>query len=180
MEINITNKGAELTKNQNLLIQRKLSKIKRHFDGLIETKIEITEEATKSHQDRFLVRVYATGGGTQLRGEVRGETVLSAIDKVVNIMERQVERRKGKLQDKKVLDPFIVKYKQVQETATPPDREFISKQLDIKPMAVEEAAAQMELLGYNFFFFRNADTENLSLIYLRKDGNYGIIEPERG
>ena len=58
-------------------------------------------------------------------------------------------------------------------------QKYIVKRLDVKPMSVAEATDQMELLNYDFFFFNNTDTEKLTLLYRRKDGNYGLIEPER-
>ena len=58
-------------------------------------------------------------------------------------------------------------------------QKYIVKRLDVKPMSVAEATDQMELLNYDFFFFNNTDTEKLTLLYQRKDGNYGLIEPER-
>ncbi|UCG55171.1 MAG: sigma 54 modulation/S30EA ribosomal C-terminal domain-containing protein, partial [Dehalococcoidia bacterium] len=59
------------------------------------------------------------------------------------------------------------------------DRKYIIKQLDIKPMSIVEATDQLELLNYDFFFFSNTDTEKLTLLYRRRDGDYGLIEPER-
>ena len=100
------------------------------------------------------------------------ETVLAAVDKLAKIMQRQVEHHKGKLRNKKgrVYSSFDEE----------PQRQYIVKQLDIKPMPLPEATDQMELLGYDFFFFHNTDSEKLSLLYKRKDGNYGLIEPQRG
>ncbi len=172
MELNITSKGVELTKGETRLIERKLGKLDRHFDGIIETKIEITEETTKSRQHRFLVRASVSGSSTKLHGEERGETVLAAVDKVSKIMQRQVEHHKGKLREKKgMADSPAIEEDQPQ---------YIVKQLDVKPMQLAEATDQMELLGYEFFFFYNTDSEKLSLLYKRKDGNYGLIEPQRG
>ena len=176
MELNITSRGIELTQGENRLIRRKLGRLDRHFDGIIETRVEITEETTKSRQDRFLVRVTVSGSSTQLHGEERGETVLAAVDKVAKVMERQVEHHKGKLREKKSIPEEPLKDT---ATETPPERKYIIKKLDVKPMATDEAADQMELLGYDFFFFQNTDTNKLSLLYRRKDGDYGLIEPEK-
>jgi len=175
MELNITSRGIELTQGETRLIRRKLGKLNRHFDGIIETRIEITEETTKSRQDRFLVRVTVNGSSTKLHGEERGDTVLAAVDRVAKVMERQVEHHKGKLREKKgkLKSP-------AEDAALPSERKFVIKRLDVKPMAADEAADQMELLGYDFFFFHNTDTEKLSLLYRRKDGDYGLIEPKRG
>jgi len=180
MELNITSKGIELTPELSRLIERKLGRLNRHLSNIIETKVEITEEMTKSRQHRFLVRVSVNGSNTQLHGEERGETVLAAVNKVAKVMQRQVEHHKGKLRDKKGKVDSPVKEKPNQTAEPPVERKYIIKQLDVKPMPVSEATDQMELLGYDFFFFYSTDTEKLSLLYRRKDGNYGLIEPERG
>jgi len=176
MELNITSRGIELTQEESRLIRRKLGRLDRHFDGIIETRVEITEETTRSRQDRFLVRVTVSGSSTQLHGEERGDTVLAAVDKVTKIMQRQVEHHKGKLREKKSIpdEPTA----EVAAEATP-ERKYVIKKLDVKPMAADEAADQMELLGYDFFFFHNTDTDRLSLLYRRNDGDYGLIEPEK-
>lgn len=179
MELNVTSKGIELTTEAQRHIERKLGRLNRHLQNIIETRVEIIEEKTKSRQDRFLARVTVSGGNTKLHGEERGETVLKAIDKVAKIMQRQVDHHKGKLQGKKSRGYSTVRDELNKEAEVVQIRKYVIKQLDIKPMSVAEATDQIELLNYDFFFFNNTDTEKLTLLYQRKDGNYGIIEPER-
>ena len=105
--------------------------------------------------------------------------MLAAVDKVSKIMQRQVEHHKGKLRNKKGKTGSTVIEEPGQPIEPPPQRQYVVKQLDIKPMPLPEATDQMELLGYEFFFFYNTDSEKLSLLYRRKDGNYGLIEPHR-
>jgi len=179
MELNVTSKGIELSPETKKNIQRKLVSLNRHLRNIKEVKVEIVEEKTKSRQHRFLVRVTAKGSNTQLHGEERGETIMTAIDNVARVMQRQVEHHKGKLQDKKSRTNSIPKSNSPnKEAESLKDRKYIVKQLDVKPMSAAEATDQMELLGYDFFFFHNTDTEKLTLLYLRKDGNYGLIEPK--
>ena len=179
MELHVTSKGIELTPEAQQHIQRKLGRLDRHHSNIIETRVEITEEKTKSRQHRFLARVTVSGDNTRLHGEDRGETVLISIDNVAKIMQRQVEHHKGKLRGKKSKGNSIAKGELSQATEPAQDQKYIVKQLDVKPMSVAEATDQMELLNYDFFFFNNTDTEKLTLLYRRKDGNYGLIEPER-
>ncbi|MFH1662808.1 MAG: ribosome-associated translation inhibitor RaiA [Chloroflexota bacterium] len=179
MELNVTSKGIELTPETQRHIERKLGRLNRHLHNIIETRVEITEEKTKSRQHRFLARVTVSGSNTQLHGEERGETILTAIDNVAKVMQRQIEHHKGKLQDKKNKGSSITKDGLGEKVEPIQDRKYIIKQLNIKPMSVAEATDQMKLLGYDFFFFNNTDTEKLTLLYQRKDGNYGLIEPER-
>ena len=94
-------------------------------------------------------------------------------------MQRQVEHHKGKLRDKKGKANSPIKEKPNKVAEPPAERKYKVKQLDVKPMPVSEATDQMELLDYDFFFFYNTDTEKMSLLYRRKDGDYGLIEPER-
>lgn len=180
MELHITSKGIELTPEAHRHIERKLGRLNRHLRNIIETRVEITQEKTKSRQHRFLARLTVFGDNTRLHAEERGETILTAIDNVARIMQHQVEHHKGKLRGKKGKGSSLVKDELSKETEPLQERKYIVKQLAVKPMPVAEATDQMELLGYDFFFFYNTDTEKLSLLYQRKDGNYGLIEPERG
>lgn len=178
MELNVTSKGIEITPEAQRHIQRKLGRLNRHLRNIAETKVEIMEEKTKSRQHRFLARVTISGDNTRLHGEDRGETVLIAIDNAAKIMQRQVEHHKGKLKGKKSKGNSISKGELSQPMEPVQDQKYIIKQLDIKPMSIAEATDQMELLNYDFFFFNNTDTEKLTLLYRRRDGNYGLIEPE--
>jgi len=179
MGLQITGKNIELSPTVRSYIKRKLGKFSRHLPNIIESEVEITEEETKSPQQHFVVQVTVNSNGTLLRGEERGEDILIAVDKVVAIMNRQIEHYKGKLYKKGRGSSFAKgEFTQEVETAPPPKRVIKVKRFAIKPMSVDEAIDQMELLGHDFFLFFNADTEELNLLYRRKDGNYGLIEPE--
>ncbi|MFC2060709.1 HPF/RaiA family ribosome-associated protein, partial [Chloroflexota bacterium] len=144
-------------------------------------KVEVFEEKTKSPQQRFVVQVTIDSSGTLLRGEERGEDLFTAIDKVTAVMDRQVERYKGK-QQKKRKGVSIARSEFSPETETTERAAKVTKvkRFTIKPMSVGEAIDQMELLGHDFFLFLNADTGAINLLYQRKDANYGLIEPELG
>jgi putative sigma-54 modulation protein len=179
MELHVTSKGIELTPEAQEHIQRKLGRLNRHLRNIIETRVEITEEKTKSRQHRFLARVIISGNNTQLHGEDRGETILTSIDNVSRIMQRQIEHHKGKLRGKKSKGDAAAEGGLSRSTESLQDRKYIVQRLDVKPMSVVEATDQMELLNYDFFFFNNTDNEKLTLLYRRKDGKYVLIEPER-
>ena len=179
MELQITGKNIELSPPVRSYIERKLSKLSRHLPNIIESVVEITEEKTKSPRQHFVVQVTVNSNGTLLRGEERGEDLFTAVDKVVAVMNRQIEHYKGKLYKKGRGSSFARgEFSQEVETAPPPKRVIKVKRFAIKPMSVDEAIDQMELLGHDFFLFFNADTEELNLLYRRKDGNYGLITPE--
>ena len=143
--------------------------------------MEVAEEKTKSLQQRFLVRVSLAGSGTRIYSEARGKDLFTAVDKVETNMTRQLEQRKGKLYGRGRNN--VAKRVLPSEEVAPelPAREVVKvKRFVVKPMSVTEAADQMEVLGHDFFLFANADTEEVNLLYRRKDGNYGLIEPELG
>ena len=181
MELQITGKNMEILPAVRSQIERKLGKLGRHLPNITESKIEISEEKTKSPQQRFVVQVTIDSNGTLLRGEERGKDLFVAIDKVAEVMSRQIERYKGKRYEKG-RGSSLARSGFSEEVAEerPPGRVVKIKRFIVKPMSVDEAVGQMELLGHDFFLFFNADSEELNLLYRRKDGNCGLIEPELG
>ncbi len=159
-------------------VERKLGKLSRHLPNIIGSKVEIFEEKTKSPQQRFVVQVTVDSSGTLFRSEERGEDLFTAIDKVASVMNRQIEHYKGKLYDKGRGRSLKSEFSEEAEAAPPSPKVVKVKRFAVKPMFVAEAIDQMELLGHDFFLFFNADAEELNLLYRRKDGNYGLIEPE--
>ena len=181
MELQITGKNLELLPAVRRYIERKLGKLGRHLPNITESKVEISEEKTKSPQQRFVVQVTVDSSGTLLRGEERGEGLFTAIDRVAEVMERQIEHYKGKLYEKGRGSSLARSGFSEEVTEEQPRGEVVkTKRFAVKPMPVDEAISQMELLGHDFFLFFNADSEELNLLYRRKDGNYGLIEPELG
>ncbi len=181
MELQITGKNMELLPAVRRYIGHKLDKLNRHLPNIMEFKIEISEEKTKSRQQRFVVQVTIESNGTLLRGEERGEDLYTAIDKVVEIMDRQIGHFKGKLYDRRRGSSLARGGFSEEETEGRPLGEVVKvKRFVVKPMSVDEAVSQMELLSHDFFLFFNTDGEGFNLLYRRKDGNYGLIEPELG
>lgn len=183
MELQILGKNVEIAPVIENYVRKKIGKLTRYLSNIAEAKVEISRENTKSPQNRFTVQVTLNTKGVLLRGEERGENVQTAIDAVAEVLERQIERYKGKLYDKgrgvslarqTVASEGIVGN---EDTAVWP-RVVRVKRFAIKPMSVDEAAEQMELLGHSFFLFVNPESGALSLLYRRTDGNYGLIEPE--
>jgi putative sigma-54 modulation protein len=177
MELQITGKNIELTPALRQLIGRKLGKLSRHLPNIIEQKVEIYQEKTKSPEQQFVVQVTIDSNGTLLRGVERGEDLPKAINKVAAVMDRQIERYKGKLYEKG-RGNSLARGESSKGVARPPKKVVKVKRFVVKPMSVTEAVDQMELLGHDFFLFFNAASEELNLLYRRQDGDYGLIEPE--
>jgi putative sigma-54 modulation protein len=179
MELQIAGTNIAITPETQRYVERKLGKLNRHKPDIIDIKVEISEESTKSPQARYLVRAtIQSGGGATLHGEERAESVFMAIDKVVDIMTRQLERRKGKIYDKGRGNK-LARGRYVQPEPPPAGGKVVKrKRFAVEPVTLEEAIEQMESLGHNFFLFVDAVSKETRLLYRRNDGNYGLIEPE--
>lgn len=174
MQLEITAKNIELSPQVRRHIEGKLGKLGRHLASISKAKLEIAEERTRSPQHRFIAQLTIDSNGTLLRGEQRGENLLTAIDKVAEIMDRQIRRYKGKLYHKgRGNSPAR------DRSGQPAAKRVVKvKRFTIKPMSLDEAIEQMELLGHDFFLFFSSDRQRLNLLYRRKNGDYGLIEPE--
>jgi putative sigma-54 modulation protein len=180
MELQITGSNTEITPAAQRYIELKLNKINKHLPDIIDVKVEISEEKTKSPQQRYLVRVTVNSGvaGSVFHGEERAEDLFKAVDRVVEIMTRQLERHKGKLYDKGRGNP-LARGRYSQQDRPDFERKVVkTKHFIIEPMSLDEAIEQMERLGHNFFLFVDVNTQEVRLLYRRNDGNYGLIEPE--
>ena len=178
MELQITGKNMQLAPEVRRYIERKLGRLNRHLPNIIESKVEISEEKTRFRQQHFVVQMTLDSKDTLLRGEERGGDLFTAIDKVAETMDRQIEHYKGKLYDKGRGKSLKSEFSGEVEVTPPASRVVRVKRFAVKPMSTAEAVSQMELLGHDFFLFFHADGERLNLLYRRKDGDYGLIEPE--
>jgi putative sigma-54 modulation protein len=180
MELQIAGTNMEITPETQRYVELKLGKLNRHKPDIIDIKVEISEESTKSPLAHYLVRVTIRSGsrGITIHGEERAETVFLAVDKVVDVLVRQLERRKGKMQDRGRGSPLARgKYNEPGPPQT--ERKIVKrKRFAVEPMTVEDAIEQMESLGHNFYLFVDIANEEPRLLYRRIDGNYGLIEPE--
>jgi len=184
MELKVTGKNIELTPQLREYIEKKLGKLSRHLPDILEAKVEVSEEKTRSPQTRYVIQVTINSNGTILRGEERGDDFFVAIDKVADVMDRQIERFKGRRSIRKGVMPTVRNPDTLVQPA-PEAEEDVGrivkiKKFVVKPMTIDEAIEQMELLGHDFFLFLNSDGGRLNLLYRRKDKNYGLIEPEIG
>jgi putative sigma-54 modulation protein len=177
VEMQVTGKHLEVSQEILSYVERKFDKLNRHLPNILESKVEIIREMTKSPQHRYAVQVTLNNRGTLLRGEVKAADLFEAIDNAAKVMDRQIERYKGRLSDKsRGLSPH---HPQQEAAAPPPTGKVVkSKRFAVKPMTLDEALEQMELLGHDFFLFFDPTRGQIHLLYRRKDGDYGLIEPE--
>jgi len=174
MRIRVSGKNIEVTNALRERVEKKLSKFEKYFNPDTEANATLTVE-----KNRHIIEVTIPFNGVILRGEEATEDMYASIDKVVEKLEKQIAKYKTKL-EKKIKDGSVrfenLTFDQEEDDAEP--KIVKTKRFAMKPMPVEEAVLQMELLGHNFFMFYNADSEEVNVVYKRKDGNYGLIEPE--
>lgn len=174
MNYRISGKNIEVTEGLRTAVQDKLNKLEKYFTD--ETEIQVTFSVEK---DRQKIEVTIPVKGSVIRAEQVSDDMYVSIDLVEEVIERQVNRYKKKLVDQQQNAAFFQKEFLEDDEADDEEIRIIrSKKFAVKPMDAEEACIQMELLGHNFFVFRNAETEEVNVVYKRKGNTYGLIEPE--
>jgi putative sigma-54 modulation protein len=174
MELQLTAQGIEILPTVRSYVEKKFGKLDRHFPNINGVAVELSEQNTKSQGQRYRAQVTLDANGTLLRAEEQAENLLIAIDKVVPVIDRQIERYKGKLYQRGKNGPSI---RTINHEESMP-KLVRTKRFALKPMSVDDAIEQMELLGHDFFLFQNIASKEINLLYQREDGNYSIIEAE--
>ncbi|MEW6697948.1 MAG: ribosome hibernation-promoting factor, HPF/YfiA family [Bacillota bacterium] len=172
MKVQVRGKNIQVTPALRDYVEKRLGKLDRFLDNLGEAVATLVVEG-----DSHKIEVTIPVNGMLLRGEEATGEMYSSVDLVVEKMERQIERYKAKINRRSNrgiagLAEGVERF----EDETP--KVIKTKRFAIKPMALDEAIMQMNLLGHDFFVFSNAETEQTNVVYKRKDGNYGLIEPE--
>ncbi|MCX8129204.1 MAG: ribosome-associated translation inhibitor RaiA [Clostridia bacterium] len=175
MKFIVSGKNIEVTEALKEKVISKMGKLEKFFNP--GTEVHVTMSVQKNRQ---ILEVTIPFNGVVLRAEEANDDMYASIDKVIDVLERQIRKNKTRLEKKLhetafVIDNFAIKEDIAEEHEFKVVR---SKRFAIKPMDVEEAVLQMNLLGHEFFVFSNADTNAVNVVYKRKDGNYGLIEPE--
>jgi len=147
--------------------------LERYFENIDEAIATLSVE-----KERHIVEVTVPlNGGMLLRGEEETNDMYASVDLVMEKLERQIEKYKTKIA-RKMKDGKLLDLAAGQEKAAEEEPRLVrTKRFAMKPMPVEEAILQMNLLGHDFFVFSNAETEEVNVVYRRRDGNYGLIEP---
>ena len=158
-------------------VEKRVGKLDRYLPSISEGKLEISHEDTKLPEQRFAVQVTLDSKGVLIRAQERAEDIRTAIDKVMDALTSRIERYKGKLYDKG-RGVSLARQGITEEEVEALKKVVKVKHFSVKPMSVDEAINQMELLGHDFFLFTDAETGRPNLLYRRKDGDYGLIEPD--
>lgn len=172
MNLNFRGDKIEVTDAIKNYVKEKLERLEKYFDEPSTLDVHVLIRVSNGNQ---IIEVTMPTTKYTLRAEEKNTDLYAAIDLVVDVLERQIRKNKTKLNRKRNQEPsgFVL----IPEDDEEEIESLIVKRKDIdsKPMSEEEAILQMELLGHDFFVFKNVDEECVSVIYKRKDGNYGII-----
>ncbi len=177
MKVTILGRKVNLRENFKELAQRKLSRFERIFDEDAEATVVATVE--KNVQT---VEITIRQKGMIYRAEAAEAEMNDALDQVISALGRQIRKNKARL-DKKIHSAALDQYVNEWDTPIAAEEEdeykiVRTKHFSVKPMAVEEAILQMNLLGHSFYMFRNYETNEICVVYKRKNGDYGLLEPD--
>ena len=174
MNFIISGKNIDVTAGLRSAIEQKLGKLERYFTP--DTDIIVTLSVEKGRQK---IEVTIPVMGTIIRSEQVSDDMYVSIDLVEEIIERQMRKYKTKLANQiHATSNFQQAYMDMDADDDDNIQIVRTKRFAMKPMDIEEACIQMELLGHSFFVFRNAETDEVNVVYKRKGNTYGLIEPE--
>jgi putative sigma-54 modulation protein len=186
-KIEILARNMRLTDNTREYVEKKAAKLERHLQDIDEVRVELSHEKTaRSANDRQVSQITLRGKGFILRTEERSDDLHTSFDAALDKMQRQVERYKGKHYRGRGDGRSAAEV--TEETGWPVDEtgELLPliarrKKFIVLPMSEDEAVEQMRLLGHdNFFVFFNAEKNSIQVLYRRRNGTYGLIEPVIG
>jgi putative sigma-54 modulation protein len=174
MNINIVSKGLKVTDAMRGYSEKKLARIKKYFS---DDTVDFTVTFASHHKNSYSVEVLAHSRGLYLKGVENSGDPYAALDLVVDKIERQVVRYKDRIAQRKYTEHSSTLQMAVYEAASVEEEKpeiIVSKSIGVKPMTVEEAAMQMDLMNKDFYVFRNGAGE-LNVVYRRDDGNIGLF-----
>ena len=175
MRITITGRNIELTEGLKQAVEEKLGKLEKYFTP--ETDVFVTLSVEKERQK---IEVTIPIKGHIIRSEQVSSDMYVSIDLVEEVIERQLKKYRTKLVSKKMnaAESFRTEFVEAADQDDEEVRIVRTKRFGMKPMYPEDACVQMELTGHDFFVFRNAETDEVNVVYKRKGNTYGLIEPE--
>ena len=176
MKFNVSGKNVEVTESLRTAVEDKLSKLNRFFSKDVEANVTLSVE-----KNRQKVEVTIPVKGGVIRGEQESSDMYVSIDLVEEVIESQLKKYRQKIIDRyQNRVHFADSYIEAEPDEEEGEIKIVKvKHFQFKPMDPEEACMQMELLNHDFFVFTNSETDEVNVVYKRKNNTYGIIEPER-
>ncbi len=192
MELTFVAKNTTLTDAMKEYGAKRLAKLDRRFRESVPVQLEVRKESTRREDQRFVAEITIRLKGSLIRSEERGPTPYAAIDAVEATLDQRIGRWKTQFDRRRREGSRFQEslHGQLAEAAEPSsgvpqgavplaDGKLVrTKSHPVSPMSVEDAAAQMDLLGHNFFVFLNKESKKINVVYRRQDEDYGLIVPE--
>lgn len=183
LEVEIFGRNLDITERIQDYVNKKVSKLDRYLSDIEEARVDLAYvKSARSATDRQVAQITIRGRGFILRSEERSDDIFTAFDSALSKMQRRISRYKGKRNwgrgDGKTVAEIVTS--SIEEEVEEAEPTIVRrKQFLLHPMDEQEAIEQMSLLGHeDFFVFFNAQTNSVNVLYRRRDGNYGLIEPE--
>ena len=175
MNINIRGDKVNITESIKTYVEEKLARLNKYFKDASTITAYVV---VKLRNGKEIIEVTIPTDKYTLRAEVRENDLYAAIDGVIDVLDRQIRKNKTKLtRHRTESSPILFHYEDEKDDEEEKETGEIvrEKVIETKPMSPEEAVLQMELLGHDFYLFKNANDDCISLVYKRKDGNYGLL-----
>ena len=184
-KVEVQTRNIRLTEKIEEYVKKKAGNFDHYLPAIEEARVELSHhKAARDANDRNVVQITVYGKGFTLRSEVRGDEALAAFDAALDNMQRQIERHKGKHSHGRGDGRSAAEVaEEVMDDETGELSPLFArrKKFVLYPMTEEEAVVQMRDLGHdNFFIFYNGETSKINVLYRRRNGSYGLIEPELG
>jgi putative sigma-54 modulation protein len=186
LDVEVIGKNMDVTDRIRNYVDKKVTRLDRYLPGIEEARVDVAYvKSARSASDRQVAQITVRGKGFVLRSEERADDIFAALDTALDKMQRRIERYKGKRyrgrgdgRSAAEVTPQVIE--EVEEESSELGPAIVRrKRFALHPMDELEALEQMQLLGHeNFFVFYNANTHAINVLYRRRDGNYGLIEPK--
>lgn len=186
IDVDVYGRNIEVTDRIQDYVTKKVTKLDRYLPGIEEARVEVAYvKSARSASDRQVAQITVRGKGFILRSEERSDDIFTALDAALDKMQRRIERYKGKHYrgrgDGRSAAEVVPEAASEEESGELGPVIVRRKRFTLVPMDEMEALEQMELLGHeNFFVFYNVTTNGINVLYKRRDGTYGMIEPTIG
>ena len=174
MKITVIGRQMSVRESLKEMVFKKLEKLDKYFPEEGEATVTFSRKHDKENLE---ITIFAAN--TLFRSEIEEETFQNALDRSIDAIERQIRKNKTRLEKRLRDGAFADEYPEEEGWEEEPEFRIRTKTFSYKPMSVEEAILQMNLLGHEFFVFEDQDTGETCVVYKRKDGDYGLIAPER-
>jgi putative sigma-54 modulation protein len=191
MELQIRSNGVKLTDGLREYVDTRMKKLDKLVENVVDAQLELRTAKVRSGTELTTAQLTVQTGRHILRAEVRDNDATKAIDQVIDKLERQIRKFRDKQKNRK----SRVSVSNLSVAAVAPDTNGLAseaedeadidasrlvrtKRFAMKPMSVDEAIDQLELIGHDFYLFLNADEEQLNVLYRRRDGTYGLLGPD--